>query len=61
MIIFCCFLWNLTRGHASVGQPARIYLCQLYVDTGCHLEDLLGVMVIGTDGKRQSGKFVLSA
>ena len=32
-----------THGYASVGQPARTYLHQLCVDTGCILEDLLGV------------------
>ena len=33
-----------THGHASVGWPARTYIHQLCVNTGCSLENLLGVM-----------------
>ena len=36
--------WTQTHECASVGQPARTYLHQLYVDTGCSLEDLPGAM-----------------
>ena len=31
-------------------QPAKTYIHKLYVDTGCHLEDL----IIGMDDKRES-------
>ena len=37
-------LWTLTHGHASDDQPARIYLHQLYADTGYSLENLPGAM-----------------
>ena len=37
-------LWTPTQGRVSVGRPARTYLHLLYVDTGCSLEDLPGVM-----------------
>ena len=30
--------WTHTHGHGSVGQPARTYLHQFCVDTGCNLE-----------------------
>ena len=42
-------LWTPTHGHANVGSPAKIYLYQLCVDTGCSLKDLLG----GRDGWRE--------
>ena len=37
-------LSTLSHGCANVGRPRRIYLQQLYMDTGCRLEDLPGVM-----------------
>ena len=36
------------HGHTSIGWPAKIYIHQLCVDTGYHLEDL----PIGMNGKR---------
>ena len=36
--------WTSSHGLASVGWPARTYLHQLCADTGCSLEDRLGVM-----------------
>ena len=33
-------LWTPLHGCASVGRPARTYLQQLCMDTGCSLEDL---------------------
>ena len=33
-----------THGHPSVGRPAKTYIHQLCVDTGCSLEDLPGAM-----------------
>ena len=55
------FLSTHTHGHASVGQPAKTFLHWLCVDTGCNLEDLLGMM----DDRdrcweRKSENFVLS-
>ena len=35
-------LWTPTFGHTTVGQPAKIYIHELHVDTECSLEDLLG-------------------
>ena len=32
-------LWTSTRGHTSVGRPAKIYIDLLYADTGCSQED----------------------
>ena len=37
-------LWTPSHGWAKAGQPARTYIQQLCADTGCSLEDLLGVM-----------------
>ena len=36
--------WTHSHGQASGGWPARTYLQQLCVDTGCSLEDLPGAM-----------------
>ena len=36
--------WTSTYGHTSIGQLAKICIHPLCVDTGCHLEDLPGVM-----------------
>ena len=33
-------LWTSSYRHASVGQPIRTYLQQIFMDTGCSLEDL---------------------
>ena len=44
MLISDILLWILSYGHASVGQPARSYIQQLYVDIGCSQEDLLRAM-----------------
>ena len=51
------FLWTPTRGHASIGRPARTYLHQLSEDTGYSLEDLPETK----DWGRKSGKSVLAA
>ena len=37
-------LWTTSHGWAKVGQPVKIYIQQLYADTGYGLEDLMGVM-----------------
>ena len=37
-------LWTLTYGRTSFGWPAWTYFHQLFSDTGCSLEDLLGAM-----------------
>ena len=34
------FLWTRTFGRAKAGRPARIYIHQLWEDTGCNSEDL---------------------
>ena len=34
------FLWTPTYGQAKAGRPARTYIQQLCVDTGCNPEDL---------------------
>ena len=33
-------LWTPSHGRAKTGQPARTYIQQLFVDTGCSPEDL---------------------
>ena len=33
-------LWTLSYGRTKAGRPARTYIQQLFVDTGCSLEDL---------------------
>ena len=37
-------MWTPSHRQAKVGRPARIYIQQLCVDTGCSLEDLPGAM-----------------
>ena len=37
-------LWTPSHGRAKEGRPARTYIQQLCVDTGCSLEYLLGAM-----------------
>ena len=37
-------LWTSSQGRATGGRPARTYIQQLCVNTGCSLEDLLGAM-----------------
>ena len=37
-------MWTPSHGRAKVGRPARTYIQQLCVDTGCSPEDLLGAM-----------------
>ena len=50
-------LWTPTHGYTCVGQLARTDIHQLCVDTGYSLADLW--WVIGTDGERGSGNFML--
>ena len=37
-------LWTPIDGCVSVGRPARTYLHQFRMDTGCNLKDLPGAM-----------------
>ena len=37
-------LWKPSHGHARVGRPAKTYIDQPCVDTGCCTEDLAGAM-----------------
>ena len=37
-------LWTPNHRRTSVDRPARTYLHQLYVDTGCSWENLSGTM-----------------
>ena len=37
-------LWTPSHGRANTGHPARTYIQQLCIDTGCSLEDLPGAM-----------------
>ena len=37
-------LWTPSHGRANAGRPARTYIQQLSADTGCRVEDLLGLM-----------------
>ena len=41
--------WTFISGR--VGQPARIYLHTLSVDTECSLDDLPGALMKGADGE----------
>ena len=43
-LISYILLWTSSHGQAKAGQPAKTYIQQLCADTGCSLEDLLGVM-----------------
>ena len=38
------FLWTSTHRQTSIGRPAKSYIHQFSVDTGCSLEDLFGAM-----------------
>ena len=44
IIISDILLWIPSHGRAKEGQPARTYVQQLCVDTGCSFEDLPGAM-----------------
>ena len=46
---------TLTQGHTSVGWPAKTYIQQLCVDTGCRLQDLPKAMA-NRDGWRERFK-----
>ena len=50
---------NPYSGHASAGQLVRTDLHQLYTNTGWSLEELPGVIDVGMDEKRESGKSML--
>ena len=52
-------LWTPSHGWVTFGPPARTYLQQLFADTGCILEDLLGVMDNKDKGERESGRSML--
>ena len=39
------FLWTPTYGHAHIDRPAKTYVHQLCMNTGCVLEDLPRTMV----------------
>ena len=52
-IISNILLWTPKYGHASVGQPVKIYIHQLYADTEWHLEDLPSTMT-NKDGRWES-------
>ena len=49
---------NPSHGRATVGRPARTYLQQLCVDTGCSRDDLQKAM---DDRDEWPGKFKLEA
>ena len=34
------FLWTTTHRYTNVGWPAKLYINQLWVDPGCHLDNL---------------------
>ena len=44
LLITDVLLWTPSRGRAKAGRPARTYIQQLCVDTGCSPGDLLEVM-----------------
>ena len=54
-------LWTLVHRHASVGWPLKTNLHQFCVDTGFKLEKQPEWWMIGMDGKRESGNYMLSA
>ena len=45
--------WTPTNGHASVDRTIKTYICQLYAEKGCSLEDLLGPNDDGADVERE--------
>ena len=53
-------LWTPANGYTRLGQPVKIYIHQICADTGCSQEDLQKLWMIRTDGKRKSGKSVVS-
>ena len=59
IIINICLRTHIHK-HTTVNQPAKIYINKLYADTGCCLEDLPRVISIGTAGKKDSRKSMLS-
>ena len=56
-IVSDVFLKTLTHGRASVGQPARTYLHQLWADTEYSLEDLTGAMNNRDDKESQGNPY----
>ena len=50
-----------SHGRTKGGQPARNYIQQLFADTGCSLEDLLGWWTIKKGGRRGSGRSMMVA
>ena len=53
-------LWTFSCRRASVGQPTKTYLQQLFTDTGCSLEDLPEAMD-EANGKWESRKSMRAA
>ena len=51
------FPWTPTRGHTSVGWPAKSYIHQLCAETGCRLDNLARVMA-DKDEEREKVKGV---
>ena len=54
-------LWTPSHGRAKAGRPARTYIQQLCVDTGCSPEDQPEAMNEREGGERESGISVLMA
>ena len=54
-------LSTATHGHISVDQQAKIYIHQLYANTGCHRDDFPRAMVDRNGWYRKSREPMLSA
>ena len=54
-------LWTPRYGRGSVGRRARTYLCHLWSNIGCYLEDLPGAMDDRDGGEIESRESTMSA
>ena len=54
-------LWTPSHGQANAGWPAKTYIQQLCVDTGCNLKDLPRAMENREGWRRGSGRSALAA
>lgn len=43
-VIIDIFLWSPKHGHANIGRSLKTYIQQMFVITGCQLEDLPDAM-----------------
>lgn len=53
-VIIDVFLWSLKHGHANIGRSLKTYIQQIFVITGCQLENLPDAVDDRKTGERMS-------